>query len=195
MDRPRQSANPDARKESDEISFLSPAETQGILSALEERDARMLGSSGTTGLQADDDDEGFFVSPEDLEQGGVEITIPSRKQQPGTESRNSHPGPAIQSDILTRIAGELRSIKSELGSLKTNYDDMIARSDPDAAEAWENDTDARRELPEDIYDDMKRLLVYLDRLLESLPESKIDEFAGSEYFELYRKVFDYFELS
>ncbi len=155
----------------------------------------MLGSSGTTGQQADDDDEGFFVSPEDLEQGGVEITISSQKQRPGTAARNPQPVPAIQSDILTRIAGELRSIKSELGSLKTNYDDMIARSEPDAAENWENDTDTRKELPEDLIEDMKRLLVYLDRLLESLPESKIDEFAGSEYFELYRKVFDFFELS
>jgi hypothetical protein len=35
----------------------------------------------------------------------------------------------------------------------------------------------------------------MDRLLESLPEDKIDEFARSEYFDLYRKVFEYFDLA
>lgn len=194
MDRPRQSMNPDAPTVSGETTFLSPAETQGILSALEERDARMLGSSDRTSQRTDDDDEGFFVSPEDLDEGGVEITIPGPKPESKTKTLYSSPGPSVQSDILTRIAGELRSIKSELGSLKTNYDDMIARSESDG-EAWENDAETRKELPEDLHDDLKRLLVYLDRLLESLPEAKIDEFAGSEYFELYRKVFDFFDLS
>lgn len=186
--------NPDAQQISDEIAFLSPAETRGILSALEERDARMLGSSGQSRERREDDDEGFFVSPGDIEEQGVEITIPAQKHESRTETRDAPPSPSIQSDILTRIAGELRSIKSELGSLKTNYDDMLARSDADEA-ALEDEVETRKELPEELYDDLKRLLVYLDRLLESLPEAKIDEFAGSEYFDLYRKIFDHFDLS
>jgi hypothetical protein len=30
----------------------------------------------------------------------------------------------------------------------------------------------------------------MDQLLESLPEEKIEEFANSEYFETYKKLFD-----
>jgi hypothetical protein len=49
-------------------------------------------------------------------------------------------------------------------------------------------------LPEETLADLKKLLAYLDRLLESLPEDKIDGFARSEYFELYRKIFEFFDL-
>jgi pilus assembly protein FimV len=34
------------------------------------------------------------------------------------------------------------------------------------------------------------VLVYLDQLLASLPEEKIEEFASSEYYDTYRKLFD-----
>ena len=192
MDRPRQVVNTDTQKVPDEVAFLSPAESRGILSALEERDARMLGSPKPVVVRADDDDEGFFVSPEDLEETGVEVEIPL----PKPESREHAPAAlSVQSDILTRIAGELRSIKSELGSLKTNYDEMMANSEPVEDHEWEETPEVRKDLPDELQDDLKRLLVYLDRLLESLPEAKIDEFAGSEYFDLYRKIFDHFDLS
>jgi len=49
-------------------------------------------------------------------------------------------------------------------------------------------------LPQETMADLKKLLGYLDRLLESLPEEKIDEFARSEYFELYRKIFEFLDL-
>ncbi len=38
-------------------------------------------------------------------------------------------------------------------------------------------------------EDIKRLLKYLDELLESLPEKSINKFANSDYYELYKKVF------
>lgn len=193
MDRPRQALNTDAQNDPDEVAFLSPAETRGMLSALEERDARVLGSPKPRTVQEDEEEEeGFFVSPEDLEQPGVDIRSP----RPKRESRESAPAaPSVQSDILTRIAGELRSIKSELGSLKTTYDEMLAGSEPATEREPEAVPGIEKEMPEELREDLKRLLVYLDRLLESLPEAKIDEFAGSEYFDLYRKIFDYFDLS
>lgn len=39
-------------------------------------------------------------------------------------------------------------------------------------------------------DEIRGVLSYLDKLLESLPESKIDEFAHSEYFDTYKKLFE-----
>lgn len=41
-----------------------------------------------------------------------------------------------------------------------------------------------------IQDDIKSVLVYMDQLLENLPEDKIEEFAKSEHFETYKKLFD-----
>jgi len=37
--------------------------------------------------------------------------------------------------------------------------------------------------------ELKNVLSYMDHLLESLPEEKIEEFAQSEYFDKYKKIF------
>ena len=38
--------------------------------------------------------------------------------------------------------------------------------------------------------EIKTVLSYMDQLLESLPEDKIEEFAKSDYFEVYKKLFE-----
>ncbi|MCS7298824.1 MAG: hypothetical protein RMJ37_02525 [Spirochaetia bacterium] len=45
-------------------------------------------------------------------------------------------------------------------------------------------------LPEQDKEDIRKILTYLDKLLESLPEDKIKEFASSEYYDLYIRIFD-----
>ncbi len=40
-----------------------------------------------------------------------------------------------------------------------------------------------------MHEEIKSVLSYMDRLLESLPEEKISEFAQSEYFDRYKKLF------
>lgn len=45
-------------------------------------------------------------------------------------------------------------------------------------------------LPVDIRMEVKAVLSYMDQLLESLPEDKIEEFAKSEYFDTYKKLFE-----
>ncbi|MFP3043114.1 hypothetical protein LQZ19_14970 [Treponema primitia] len=44
-------------------------------------------------------------------------------------------------------------------------------------------------IPSTIKVELKNVLVYMDKLLESLPEEKIEEFAKSEYFDTYKKLF------
>jgi hypothetical protein len=44
-------------------------------------------------------------------------------------------------------------------------------------------------LPNNIKQELKTVLSYMDQLLESLPEDKIEEFAKSEYFDTYKKLF------
>ena len=45
-------------------------------------------------------------------------------------------------------------------------------------------------MAEQLQDDIKTVLLYMDQLLESLPEEQIEKFAKSEYFEIYKKLFD-----
>ena len=48
----------------------------------------------------------------------------------------------------------------------------------------------RDDIPEDIRSELKTVLSYLDQLLESLPEEKIQEFAQSEHFDVYKRLFE-----
>jgi len=45
-------------------------------------------------------------------------------------------------------------------------------------------------LPANLKGEIRAVLAYMDQLLESLPESKIEEFAKSEYFDTYKKLFE-----
>jgi pilus assembly protein FimV len=44
-------------------------------------------------------------------------------------------------------------------------------------------------LPYDLKEEIKEVLTYMDQLLEALPEDKIQEFARSEHFDVYKKIF------
>jgi len=199
----------------EEGTFLGPEETDRMLSALEEIDRNVLGG----GEGDSSGEEGIFISPEDIEEpeaGSLPEDGISAPQSPA-RPRGTEPSPGgefRQPDLLSRIAGELRSIKSEIGTLKNTYDDMMTKASSIAADA-----ELRREgqdspataqasapahapvppesgrlVPEETLAELKKLLGYMDRLLEALPEEKIDEFARSEYFELYRKIFEFFGL-
>jgi hypothetical protein len=44
-------------------------------------------------------------------------------------------------------------------------------------------------LPDNLKNDVKEVLNYMDKLLEELPDEKISEFAKSEHFEVYKRLF------
>ena len=50
-------------------------------------------------------------------------------------------------------------------------------------------TESTQGIPETMKQEIKSVLSYMDQLLESLPEEKITEFAKSEQFETYKKLF------
>lgn len=52
-----------------------------------------------------------------------------------------------------------------------------------------------RVLPIHLKDEIKSVLTYMDQLLESLPEEKIEEFAKSEYFDTYKRLFEELGIS
>ncbi|OHD10559.1 MAG: hypothetical protein A2Z96_01960 [Spirochaetes bacterium GWB1_48_6] len=52
------------------------------------------------------------------------------------------------------------------------------------------DTTSEKMVPDKLQHDVKSVLLYLDQLLASLPEEKIEEFASSEYYDTYKRLFD-----
>lgn len=94
----------------------------------------------------------------------------------------------------------------------TFEEDLGAVSDEQVVEAADNnveDADAPRSFVDDLIDthdddsviptglksEIKSVLLYMDQLLESLPEEKIVEFAQSEQFNTYKKLFSDLGLS
>jgi hypothetical protein len=64
--------------------------------------------------------------------------------------------------------------------------EMVAVTPKDGTSAgFASDT-----IPEGLKSEIKSVLSYMDQLLESLPEEKIQEFANSEHFEVYKRLFD-----
>jgi hypothetical protein len=49
---------------------------------------------------------------------------------------------------------------------------------------------SREEVPSTIRMELRDVLIYMDKLLESLPEEKINEFAQSEHYNTYKKLFE-----
>ncbi len=50
--------------------------------------------------------------------------------------------------------------------------------------------DRSEEIPGDLREEIRSVLHYMDQLLEALPEEKIKEFAESEHFEVYKRLFE-----
>ncbi|MFZ2635509.1 MAG: hypothetical protein WAX33_04120 [Rectinemataceae bacterium] len=183
---------------------------------------------GDTEEAALDAEEARFIGPAS---DRPDEAVPQRNDEAAPQ-RNGDSGASsvpFQSDMLARIAGELKSIKTELVGLKEHLpaERTVASTASPAATVEAaapatftpataasgapppfssapsgNALSADRAGVEPVApspaqsaeaistDELRSLLAYLDRLLEALPEEKIDEFARSEYFELYRKVFD-----
>lgn len=56
-------------------------------------------------------------------------------------------------------------------------------------------TEQTANIPQNMRDEIKSVLAYMDQLLENLPEEKIVEFAQSEHFPVYKKLFTELGLS
>lgn len=78
--------------------------------------------------------------------------------------------------------------------LKEDSENLDDSSDSENAQETPS-SESKGDLPEDIKADVKSVLLYMDQLLENLPEEKIMEFAKSEQFATYKKLFNELGLS
>jgi hypothetical protein len=78
----------------------------------------------------------------------------------------------IEDDLLPPLAGEEEEVLEEAEDLSK------AEEAPGPGG-----------IPVKLKQELKTVLSYMDQLLESLPDDKIEEFARSEYFDTYKKLF------
>lgn len=71
----------------------------------------------------------------------------------------------------------------------------VADKEEIPAPAAEEKNEDSSDIPSDMKQEIKSVLSYMDQLLENLPEEKIAEFARSEQFETYKKLFAELGLS
>ena len=98
---------------------------------------------------------------------------------------------------LPEIDEELSGIDSSDGDLlpetdfdtgfETNFAETMPKEVKKAVPVSAGDED---NIPTNLKQELKIVLSYMDQLLESLPEDKIEEFAQSEYFDTYKKLFE-----
>jgi hypothetical protein len=79
----------------------------------------------------------------------------------------------------------------DIDTLEKSSEVLDLDMSPAAAETEDRETSAGEglDIPTDIKQELRTVLSYMDQLLESLPEEKIEEFAKSEYFDTYKKLF------
>ena len=107
-----------------------------------------------------------------------------------TESESSIPS---VSDILGDSTEEEESSgisisEGELDNLLSS-EAALAEQNRKLAEEEEKAEPVHSSIPGDLQKEIKSVLSYMDQLLENLPEEKIAEFAQSEQFETYKKLF------
>jgi hypothetical protein len=70
-----------------------------------------------------------------------------------------------------------------------NHENFDLPGSADSAEAGD-EAASIGEVPSTIRMELRDVLIYMDKLLESLPEEKINEFAQSEHYNTYKKLFE-----
>ena len=81
----------------------------------------------------------------------------------------------------TKAADEVETEKTE--ATQENI------SEPEELSSEEPETKENKDISDDLKTEIKSVLSYMDQLLENLPENKIAEFAQSEQFDTYKKLF------
>ena len=105
----------------------------------------------------------------------------------GNESTadNGEKSIAISNDELENLLAPEPSISESLTDANLDY----LASDAEIGKAETEEANPTSTIPGNLQKEIKSVLSYMDQLLENLPEDKIAEFAQSEQFETYKKLF------
>lgn len=120
-------------------------------------------------------------NPEILEQNQDEIPTVASITEGLTEP---------EENVFEKTFGEESGSDFTTPESSVSIEDAIEIENPEDNSLTQIEETNDNELSKDIKNDVKSVLLYMDKLLESLPDEKIREFAASEQFETYKKLFD-----
>ena len=95
-----------------------------------------------------------------------------------------------EENVFEKTFGEESGSDFTTPESSVSIEDAIEIENPEDNSLTQIEETNDTELSKDIKNDVKSVLLYMDKLLESLPDEKIREFAASEQFETYKKLFD-----
>jgi hypothetical protein len=150
--------------------------------------------------QNEDGEAGFDLTEET---GSIveEIELPAFDEKPEIEEEEFEDPSAGSADLAVIPEGFVveaedpgvsaidegeEAFPEETGDSGMTGDDLLEEVKEEALPAQENNSEA---IPSHLKQELKTVLSYMDQLLESLPDEKIEEFAKSEYFDTYKKLF------
>ena len=89
------------------------------------------------------------------------------------------------------IVSEIDRIPSEEGvSVEETLEISSVEAAPDTMAQAPQAGSSIADLPADLKQEIRSVLSYMDQLLEALPDDKIEEFAQSEHFDVYKRLFE-----
>jgi hypothetical protein len=112
--------------------------------------------------------EGFIIDSDSRDQGEEEIILPE----------------ALPEDRVEEIPDS----EPEIINIDDLLEEEIPQEIPEAKPQAVVNT-VKEVIPTHLKTELKTVLTYMDKLLESLPDRKIEEFAKSEFFDTYKKLF------
>lgn len=138
-----------------------------------------------------DDDEGDILGLDDEEN--------ATKEQSADEDATiaEIQEPAVENFQEPMIEDSLEETSVEEAVIEEAVADETYEEESNAPEPCETQVEQTRQasIPKNLKEEVISVLSYMDQLLENLPEDKIAEFAKSEHFVTYKKLFDELGLS
>lgn len=138
-----------------------------------------------------DDDEGDILGLDDEENATKERSA----DEDATIAEIQEP--AVENFQEPMIEDSLEETSVEEAVIEEAVADETYEEESNAPEPCETQVEQTRQasIPKNLKEEVISVLSYMDQLLENLPEDKIAEFAKSEHFVTYKKLFDELGLS
>jgi pilus assembly protein FimV len=130
-------------------------------------------------------DDAAFAPAEDLEIGELESV--SEDEEAADSEKEIEIAFESEPDVLSQPSSE----SAESGGMDTGEQVLEAEEILDEEPAASpRSSDSAAGIPDNLKDELRTVLGYMDKLLEALPDEKIKEFASSDYFVMYKKLFE-----
>ncbi|MDR3283625.1 MAG: hypothetical protein LBS97_00405 [Treponema sp.] len=170
-----------AGDESPSVFFNDSAEKEGMALNLDELQSIL----DTVEIQEQADGDDLAVFPKDL----YVVDFGQEENPPAETAQETVPDEkSPEQDVFEKSAAEETIVESQVFEVPAEItEEKIPEEEPVRQETAE--VAGRPDVSPSLLQDIKTLLAYLDTLLESLPESKVAEFANSAYFETYKRIF------